>query len=119
MIPLPDQGIVPSNKICRPRIKKSPCKITLTASNNLLAKNIKLVHKIAVIYNAQIPINFDKTEVDYTHKFDQSRNKTVTVVKLEIEKSDKLSIESLLSHLMGPINEDIDDKSENFEICRI
>ena len=54
MIPLPYQDIVPSNKIYRPRIKKSPCKITLTASNNSLAKNVKIVHQIAVIYNTQI-----------------------------------------------------------------
>ena len=34
----------------------------------------------------KIPINFDKTGVDYTHKFDQSRNKPVTVVKLKLKK---------------------------------
>ena len=82
-----------------------------TLSTNLLPNNktevfasddSKLFHRIAIIYTAKI--KFDKTKVDYVYKLDESRNKSVTVVKIEIALEDDLSVETLISHLADSIN---------------
>ena len=61
-----------------------------------------LFHKVAVIYSAKI--KFDETKVNYVYKLDESRNKKVTVVKMEIPLDENVSVETLFSHLTESVN---------------